>query len=149
MWSAATLLESFEDMAGEESVFFYFVSLIFCLKGYGIEATHKPIAWKTLTQNRSAYVARLNGIYQKNLESSNISILQGRGVFVGERQVRGKQLCFRVCVLKWIIVNDVTYTAEHVLIATGGRPLVPSGIPGAELGITSGETKNQEKIFSF
>jgi glutathione reductase (NADPH) len=91
------------------------------MQGYGIEASHKPIAWKTFVENRSAYIARLNGIYQKNLEGSNITIVRGRGEFVGERQVR---------------VNDETFTAEHVLVATGGRPLVPS-VPGAELGITS------------
>lgn len=34
------------------------------------------------------------------------------------------------------MVNDVQYQAGHILIATGGYPIVPN-LPGAELGITS------------
>ncbi len=103
-WSACALLESFHDMGG-----------------YGIEASHPSFNWKTLVDNRSAFVARLNGVYQKNLESSNVTILRGRGSFVGPRRVK---------------VNDEVISADHVLIATGGRPLVPL-VPGAEFGITS------------
>ncbi len=83
-------------------------------------------------ENRDAFVTRLNGVYQKNLESSNISIIRGRGVFVGEKQIR---------------VNDEVFTADHVLIATGGRPMVPKNIPGAELGITSGFESSTKKCF--
>lgn len=33
--------------------------------------------------------------------------------------------------------KDQLYTADHILIAVGGYPIVPSNIPGSEHGITS------------
>ena len=35
-----------------------------------------------------------------------------------------------------VMVDGQVYTAEHILLATGGYPTIPS-LPGAELGITS------------
>jgi len=34
-------------------------------------------------------------------------------------------------------VDGQEYTADHVLIATGGAPILPTGFPGAEYGISS------------
>ena len=36
-----------------------------------------------------------------------------------------------------LTVNGTEYTADHIVISTGSRPIVPTGIPGAEFGITS------------
>ena len=48
---------------------------------------------------------------------------------------------------KTLEVNGEHYTADHILIAVGGRPTIPN-IPGAELGIDSNgffELKEQPK----
>jgi glutathione reductase (NADPH) len=77
--------------------------------------------WPLLKTKRDAYVSRLNSMYESNLAKRHIEVVRGRGSFVDGRTVQaaGRAL-----------------TAPHILIAVGGRPMVPA-IPGAELGITS------------
>lgn len=77
--------------------------------------------WNLLKTKRDAYVQRLNGIYENNLAKRHIEVVRGRGRFLDSRTVEagGRKL-----------------TAPHILIAVGGRPLMPD-IPGAQLGITS------------
>lgn len=81
----------------------------------------EPHDWALLKSKRDAYVARLNGVYEANLAKRGIEVVRGRGRLLDSRTVAAasRQL-----------------TAPHVLIATGGRPLLPA-IPGVELGITS------------
>ena len=88
-----------------------------------------PHDWPLLKSKRDAYVARLNGIYASNLAKRHIEVVQGRASFVDARtvQVAGRRL-----------------TAPHILIAVGGRPMLPD-IPGADLGITSDEFFELEK----
>lgn len=88
---------------------------------YGFDAELKGLDWAALKRKRDAYVERLNGIYRRNLEMDEVLEIQGHGRFVEPRVVE---------------VDGERYRAEHVLIATGGRPRVPP-IEGAELGITS------------
>ncbi|MGH8328222.1 MAG: glutathione-disulfide reductase, partial [Steroidobacteraceae bacterium] len=77
--------------------------------------------WAMLKQKRDAYVQRLNDIYEGNLAKRGVTLIRGRAPFVDGRTVTaaGSSLC-----------------APHIIIATGGRPLLPP-IPGAQLGITS------------
>lgn len=77
--------------------------------------------WPGLRARRNAYVARLNEIYRRNLERKSVALVRGTGCFAGPGQVR---------------VGADTLEAPHVIIATGGYPLIPE-IPGADLGITS------------
>jgi glutathione reductase (NADPH) len=74
-----------------------------------------------LKTKRDAYLARLNEIYAANLAQRKVELLRARAQFVDGRSV---QAAGRVL------------TADHIVIATGGRPRLPA-IPGAELGITS------------
>ncbi len=89
--------------------------------GYGFDLTVNGHDWSTLKQGRDAYVARLNDIYQENLDKRNVELIRGTGYFVDENTIR--------------VEND-DYRAGNIVIATGGRPIVPR-IHGAELGITS------------
>ena len=77
--------------------------------------------WPLLKSKRDAYVARLNGIYESNLAKRHIEVVRGLGTFVDGRTVA---------------VGGRKLTAPHILIAVGGRPMLPA-ITGAELGITS------------
>lgn len=91
-------------------------------KDYGLELTGSvSFDWKRLTEKREAYIERLNGIYQNNLNNSQVEVISGQAKLVGEKKVA---------------VDSVVYSADHILVAVGGRPLLPD-IPGAELGITS------------
>jgi glutathione reductase (NADPH) len=88
---------------------------------YGFSAKLEAFDWAHAKRGRDRYVERLNAIYRSNLEKAGVEIVQGTGRLVDANtlEVDGRHL-----------------TARHVLIATGGRPSVPSA-PGAELGITS------------
>ncbi|MEE8539250.1 MAG: glutathione-disulfide reductase [Woeseiaceae bacterium] len=88
---------------------------------YGFELTVNGHDWSALKQRRDAYVARLNGIYQENLDKRNVELIRGTGDFVNKNSIR---------------VESDDYRADNIVIATGGRPIVPR-IHGAELGITS------------
>eukprot|EP00940_MAST-03C_sp_MAST-3C-sp2_P001739 g1739.t1 len=85
--------------------------------------------WGELKRRRDAYVSRLNGIYERNLEGSDVRRIYGHASFVDDRKI--------------LVRNDddddddVTITADHVLVTTGGKPDIPEDCPGASLGITS------------
>lgn len=88
---------------------------------FGFDIAVNGHDWSSLKASRDAYIRRLNEIYEKNLGSRDVTYLRGHGKFVDANSVD---------------VDGQTYTAERVVIATGGYPIVPE-IPGAELGITS------------
>ncbi len=89
--------------------------------GYGFPPVPGGHDWHALREARDAYVARLNGIYEANLERRGVALLRGRARLTAPRAVE---------------VNGREVTADHVVIAVGGTPLVPD-VPGADLGITS------------
>jgi len=89
--------------------------------GYGFSVGATRFDWATIKQARDAYVARLNDIYHRNLDRSGVEKREGCARFESPGTVR---------------VDDDTYSADHILIATGGQPIVPP-VHGAELGITS------------
>lgn len=89
--------------------------------GYGFEVSAGEHDWAGLKARRDAYIQRLNGIYAANLDKKGITLLRGRASLAGPGvvSVEGREL-----------------EAGRIIIATGGRPMVPE-IEGAELGITS------------
>lgn len=89
--------------------------------GYGFAVEVAGHDWRTLKEKRDAYVQRLNGIYESNLARRNVTLVRGHARFKDSASVA---------------VGERTFTAPHIIIATGGRPLVPA-IHGAHLGITS------------
>lgn len=88
---------------------------------YGFEVTAGRHDWAGLKAKRDAYIARLNGIYARNLEKKGIVHVPAPGRFIDARTV---------------VAGDRTLTAPHIIVATGGRPQVPA-IPGRDLGLTS------------
>ena len=88
---------------------------------YGFDVERKGFDWARLKHERDRHVHDLNGHYARHLANNKVELVQGAARFVGPRTVE---------------VNGVRYRGRHVLIATGGHPIVPD-VPGAELGITS------------
>ena len=88
---------------------------------YGFSIGTRAFDWPTLKHNRDEHVLDLNGRYARYLASNRVTVVAGAARFVGPRTVE---------------VNGERYSAEHVVIATGGHPMVPD-IPGAHHGITS------------
>jgi len=95
--------------------------------GFGFTVPTPTFDWPTLVRNKDAEIRRLNGIYENLLLGPGATIHHGRGRLVDAHTVE---------------VDGQRYTADKILIATGGRPTKPA-IPGAELGVTS------EAIFSM
>lgn len=90
-------------------------------KDYGFDFDNKSFDWKRLVSKRERHIENINNWYHNYLADSNIDELQGFASFVDKHtvEVDGKQV-----------------TAEHIVIAPGTMPSLPS-IPGAEHGMTS------------
>src|SRR5579872_51 len=105
--------------------------------GYGWTIGETKFDWPTLIANKDREIARLEGLYTKNVEAAGVTIVRDRAIFEDEHTLR--------------LVNDNrTVTAEKILIATGNRPTREMGtshvIPGGELCITSNEAFNLERL---
>lgn len=81
----------------------------------------KTFNWEYFKPKRDAYVERLNGIYERNLEKEGVELLYGWAKFNEDGLVE---------VAKRDGTSE-TFTADNILIATGGKP-IPPNIPGAE-----------------
>jgi glutathione reductase (NADPH) len=88
---------------------------------YGFDASVVGHDWPSLKKGRDAYVQRLNGIYERNLANKKVALWRGRASFVDAHTLE---------------VNGERIGGANVIVATGGRPIVPR-LPGAELGIDS------------
>lgn len=99
-------------------------------QGYGWTIDGATFDWKTLIANKDREIQRLNGIYRSILVDSGVTLLQAHARLVDAHTVE---------------VEGKHYTAEHILIATGGWPHVPA-IPGREHAITSNEAFYLESL---
>ena len=88
--------------------------------GWSADAT---FSWPTLIANKDREIARLEDIYRTLLKSAGASLYEGRATLVDPHTIE---------------IAARRYTARHVLVATGGRPVRPE-IPGTEFAITSDE----------
>lgn len=88
---------------------------------FGVPARRDSTDWVRLVQGRDKYVNDVNQYWNRYVVDSGIKRIQGHARFVDRRTVK---------------VDDDYFSAEHIVIATGGRPIVPR-VKGAELGITS------------
>lgn len=88
---------------------------------YGFDVTVNGFNWDMLVKNRSAYIDRIHHSYDNVLGKNQVEVIRGFARFVDAHTVE---------------VNGEKITADHILIATGGRPTLPD-VPGAEYGINS------------
>jgi len=92
---------------------------------FGWQVENLSFDWPTLRNNVQAEVARLSGLYEQNLRKAGVTTFTQRAEVVDPHTVR-------------LLRDDRTVTAERILIAVGGRPMLPR-IPGVEHAITSNE----------
>lgn len=102
-------------------------------KGYGWTVGSSSFDWPTLRNNVQKEVTRLSGIYASNLAKAGVTAFEERAEVVDAHTVKLKK-------------SGGEVRAERILIATGGRPYLPEGLPGVELGITSNEAFLLEKF---
>ncbi|MDP3607389.1 MAG: glutathione-disulfide reductase [Polaromonas sp.] len=89
--------------------------------GFGWTGEAPVFDWEVLKANRAREITRLNGIYQGLLAGAGVSIITGWATLVDGHTVK---------------VDENTFTAKNILIATGGTPTVPA-VTGREHILTS------------
>jgi glutathione reductase (NADPH) len=99
-------------------------------RSFGWTAGEPRFDWPTLVANKDKEIARLNAVYERVLSVAGAAIHRGFATVLTPNSVE---------------VNGKTYTARHILIATGSWPVVPQ-IPGRELAITSNEAFYLERL---
>ena len=97
--------------------------------GWTVEASFD---WPTLVANKDKEIARLEAAYVAAVEKPGGEIFRDRAVLTGPNSVS-------------LAKSGREITAKYILVATGGHPYVPD-IPGKELGITSNEAFDLERL---
>ncbi len=105
--------------------------------GYGWDFGDAKFDWPTLIANKDREIARLEGLYAKNVAAAGVTVFADRAVFEDEHTL--------------LLLNaGKRVTAEKILIATGNTPTREFGtshiIPGGELCITSNEAFNLKEL---
>ncbi|HUQ75246.1 MAG TPA: glutathione-disulfide reductase, partial [Burkholderiales bacterium] len=99
-------------------------------QAYGWTVGEPRFHWPTLLANKDKEIARLNAIYERILHVAGVEIHRTRATVVGPHAVE---------------VNGRTYTAKHILVATGSWPVMPP-IEGREHAITSNEAFHLDRL---
>ncbi|TDN69994.1 glutathione-disulfide reductase [Paraburkholderia sp. BL10I2N1] len=101
--------------------------------GYGWKVAKPSFDWPTLLANKDREIARLEGVYRRNVEASGVTILNTRAEIVDRHTVR-------------LVGEGRTVTVDQILIATGGRPSAHPALPGHEHCITSNEAFHLQNL---
>ncbi|GAC1528734.1 MAG: glutathione-disulfide reductase [Ramlibacter sp.] len=93
--------------------------------GFGWDIGATRLDWARLRSNRAQEVGRLNRVYESLLDDAGVQLVRGwasleDGQTVKVATTHGAQ----------------RFSARHILVATGGTPVVPD-LSGAELGVSS------------
>ncbi|MDR3369507.1 glutathione-disulfide reductase [Rhodoferax sp.] len=99
-------------------------------KGFGWTVPPAEFSWPQLIAAKDKEISRLSSIYENNLLGSKVTVLHGHARLLDPHTVE---------------VNGERIRAEHILLATGGRPYLPN-IPGIEHAITSNEVFNLPQL---
>ncbi len=90
---------------------------------YGWTTQGVAFDWPRLIANKDKEIARLNCIYRRMLDGAGVELHAARASLIDAHTLK---------------VGDRQFTAERILIATGGWPKLPE-VPGIEHAITSNE----------
>src|SRR3954452_21007812 len=93
--------------------------------GFGWTVPDRHFDWTMLVANKDREIARLSDLYVQNVKKAGVEIFYDRAELIDPHTIHLKK-------------SDKRFTAEYVLVATGGRPSNDAlDIPGVEHGITS------------
>ena len=107
-----------------KKVMWYVANLAYAVddaNGFGIPTERGRTDWRRLVDGRERYIRNIATWWNEHVDNKGIGRIDGRARFVNSRSVE---------------VDGRVYTADHIVIATGGQPIVPQ-LPGARLGVTS------------
>lgn len=97
--------------------------------GYGWSEVQPDFNWQQLIRAQDKELARLNQVYQRMLSEAEVELFEGYASFLDPHTLS---------------VADRKITADKILIAVGGHPVIPE-IPGGELGISSDQVFHLEE----
>ncbi|WP_163849291.1 glutathione-disulfide reductase [Pseudooceanicola aestuarii] len=100
-------------------------------RAYGWEVDEGAFDWTKFHGRLSDELDRLEGVYKRLLDNSGVDRFDGRATIVDPHTVQ--------------LGNGVKKTAKHILVATGGRPILPP-IKGAEHGLVSDDVFLLDKL---
>lgn len=113
-----------------KKVMFYGAQIAEAIKSYapdyGFDVTVNQFDFAKLVESRQAYIGRIHTSYNNVLAKNNVDVLNGFAKFVDAKTVE----------VQYADGSTEQVTADHILIATGGRPSIPK-VKGAEYGIDS------------
>jgi len=101
-------------------------------RGYGWTVPDPTFDWPRFLMAKDDEIARLSGIYVRNLQNAGAELVHGRARLVDRHTVE--------------VEGHGRVTADKILIATGGRPWMPHELPGIEHAITSNEAFHFEQL---
>ncbi len=93
--------------------------------GFGWTIGDRSFDWGTLVAAKDREIGRLEGIYAGNLEKAGVTLFAERATVIGPHRIR--------------LASGREVTAGAILVATGGRPVMPHELPGIEHAISSNE----------
>jgi glutathione reductase (NADPH) len=100
--------------------------------GYGWSVDNPRFDWTSFLADKDKEIARLSGIYVRNLQNAGAELVHGKAHLVDAHTVE--------------VAGRGAVTADKILIATGGQPWRPSELPGCELAISSNEAFHLEQL---
>ncbi|MFB9172516.1 glutathione-disulfide reductase [Roseibium salinum] len=95
-------------------------------EGFGWTVGERTFSWEKLVAAKDQEITRLEGLYRRNLERSNVELHDSRAVLEDAHTVR-------------LLSTGQSFTAKYILIAVGASPNVDRDLPGNEHVITSNE----------
>ncbi|MBG6155559.1 glutathione reductase (NADPH) [Labrenzia sp. EL_159] len=95
-------------------------------EGFGWSVGERGFSWDKLVAAKDQEITRLEGIYRRNLERTNVEVHDSRAVLEDPHTVR-------------LLSTGQTLTARYILIAVGASPNVDNSVPGMQHVITSNE----------
>ncbi len=102
-------------------------------EGFGWSVGERTFSWEKLVAAKDQEITRLEGIYRRNLERTNVEVHDSRAVLEDAHTVR-------------LLSTGQAVTAKYILIAVGASPNVDDGLPGGEHVITSNEAFHMSEL---
>ena len=98
---------------------------------YGWRLQEGPFDWPNFRARLNTELDRLEGVYRSLLKNSGVDSFDARATIKDAHTVA--------------LSTGETFTAKHILVATGGRPVRPE-VPNADLGLVSDDLFHMEEL---
>ncbi|KZM47829.1 glutathione-disulfide reductase [Labrenzia sp. OB1] len=102
-------------------------------EGFGWTVGERGFSWSKLVAAKDQEITRLEGLYRRNLERTNVEVHDSRAVIEDAHTVR-------------LLTTGQKVTAKYILIAVGASPNVDAGLPGVQHVITSNEAFHLDEL---